>query len=347
MTFVTKRKIDELGRFVLPADHRNHYRIKEGDGVIITLVGQSILVTKTDQISPDAKIVDALGRIVIPKAIRSKLNLEPRSDLEIRATENGILLTPSVDTSEISTSDYQVLRSMIPEGSSTYEQDYRQQRQEYHNMMDEAGHGEAFDLIKKLGIMSDIDKRFLALPHVINPTIKLAYDKCLLMLDSWAMLKGGRIKGEVSYERFDAIITVIFPFFEFLEGSSIEYLRFLTMYARNVTFQPSDDGNIEMHVCFDYFEDIGDKDAIIEEEIQKHPELVEALNASADKERTLILEDPTMYAFLTKAAESIGVTPEEYLDRFEDVWEENPMAIMELLHNELRKKKECNDEKDE
>jgi len=347
MTFVTKRKIDELGRFVLPADHRNHYRIKEGDGVIITLVGQSILVTKTDQISPDAKIVDALGRIVIPKAIRSKLNLEPKSDLEIKATENGILLTPSADKPEISPADYQALLSMIPEGSTTYEQDYRQQRQEYHKMMDNAGHGEAFDLIKELGIMSDIDKRFLALPHVINPAIKLAYDKCLLMLDSWAMLKGGRIKGEVSYERFDAVIKVVFPFFEFLEGSSIEYLRFLTMYARNVTFQPSDDGNIEMHVCFDYFEDIGDKDAIIEEEIQKHPELVEALNASADKERTLILEDPTMYAFLTKAAESIGVTPEEYLDRFEDVWEENPMAIMELLHNELRKKNECNDEKDE
>ena len=347
MTFVTKRKIDELGRFVLPADHRNHYGIKEGDGVTITLAGPSILVTKTDQISPEAKIVDALGRIVIPKAIRSKLSLEPKSALEIRATENGILLTPSADKAEFSPSDYQALLSMVPEGSNTYKQDYRRQRQEYHRMMDGAGHGEAFDLIKELGIMSDIDKRFLALPHVINPAIKLAYDKCLLMLDSWAMLKGGRIKGEVSYEHFDAVITVIFPFFEFLEGSSIEYLRFLTMYARNVTFQPTDDGNIELRVYFDYFEDIGDKDAIIEEEIQKHPELVEALNASADKERTMILEDPTMYAFLAKAAESIGVTPEEYLDRFEDVWEENPMVIMELLHNELRKKNETKTENDE
>ena len=87
-----------------------------------------------------------------------------------------------------------------------------------------------------------------------------------------------------------------------------------------------------------------DKDAIIEEEIQKHPELVDALNASADRERELLMEDPIVSAFLAQAAEQMGVTPEEYLARFEEVWEDDPMTIMELLHNEFRKKAERHQE---
>ena len=339
MTFVIKRKIDELGRFVLPADHRRHYGISDGDGVSITLTEKGILVQKEDGYSAESKIVDALGRILIPKPIRKKLNLVAKSVLEVHTHEDGILLVPSTAAEDKPTLPrIDTLLTMLPEENNTYEQDYREKRKQYNEMMSATGHDEAFDLIKQIGIMADIDKRFMELPHIINPTAKVAYEKCLLMLDSWAMLKGGRIKGEVSYEQFDAVISVIFPFFEFLDYSSIEYLRYLSMNARTITFTTTEDGNIEMRVRFDYFEDIGDKDAIIEEEIQKHPELVDALNASADRERELLLEDPIMSAFLSQAAEQIGVTPEEYLARFEEVWEDDPMTIMELLHNEFRKK---------
>lgn len=339
MTFVIKRKIDELGRFVLPADHRRHYGISDGDGVSITLTEKGILVQKEDGYSAESKIVDALGRILIPKPIRKKLNLVAKSVLEVHIHEDGILLVPSTAAEDKPTLPrIDTLLTMLPEENNTYEQDYREKRKQYNEMMSATGHDEAFDLIKQIGIMADIDKRFMELPHIINPTAKVAYEKCLLMLDSWAMLKGGRIKGEVSYEQFDAVISVIFPFFEFLDYSSIEYLRYLSMNARTITFTTTEDANIEMRVRFDYFEDIGDKDAIIEEEIQKHPELVDALNASADRERELLLEDPIMSAFLSQAAEQIGVTPEEYLARFEEVWEDDPMTIMELLHNEFRKK---------
>ena len=345
MTFVIKRKIDELGRFVLPADHRRYFGINDGDGVSMTLTENGILVKKEDGYSDETKIVDALGRILIPKPIRSKLNLVPKSVLEVHPNENGILLVPSTaEEDKPPLPGVDTLLKMIPEGSTTYEQDYREKRKQYHEMMSAAGSDEAFELIKGLGIMADIDKRFMELPHIINPIVKVAYEKCLLMLDSWAMLKGGRIKGEVSYEHFDAVISVIFPFFEFLDYNSIEYLRYLSMNARTITFTTTDDGNIEMRVRFDYFEDIGDKDAIIEEEIQKHPELVDALNASADRERELLMEDPIMSAFLAQAAEQMGVTPEEYLARFEAVWEDDPMTIMELLHNEFRKKAERNQE---
>ena len=94
MTFVIKRKIDELGRLVLPIDHRNHYGITAGDPLLITETGNGILVRKAPEYTDEVKIVDELGRVVIPKRIREDFNLEAKSVLAILATENGILLKP-------------------------------------------------------------------------------------------------------------------------------------------------------------------------------------------------------------------------------------------------------------
>ena len=341
MTFVIKRKIDELGRLVLPIDHRNHYGISSGDPLFVIETEDGILVRKATEYTDDVKIVDELGRIVIPKGIRKAFNLEAKSTLEIHATEDGILLKP--DASERSTTQTVKKASaepVVPGTYDIYEKDYSEERRAYHAMRTAHGADEAFDLIKSRGIMAAIDKRFLELPHVINPAKKLAYDKCLQMLDSWAMLKGARIRGEVDYVHFDAHIEMVCPFFEFFEDRTFEYLRFLMTGARNITFTPTDDGEIKMRACFDYFEDIGDKDQIIEEELAKHSDVVDALNDAADIDRKIILSDPVMSAFITQAADEIGVTADEYLDRFEEIMDENPMTILNLLHHEFRKRAE-------
>ena len=131
MTFVIKRKIDELGRFVLPADHRRYFGINDGDGVSITLTENGILVKKEDGYSDETKIVDALGRILIPKPIRSKLNLVPKSVLEVHPNENGILLVPSTaEEDKPPLPGVDTILKMIPEGSTTYEQDYREKRKQ-------------------------------------------------------------------------------------------------------------------------------------------------------------------------------------------------------------------------
>jgi AbrB family looped-hinge helix DNA binding protein len=343
MTFVIKRKIDELGRLVLPIDHRNHYGITAGDPLLITETEDGILVRKAPEYTDEVKIVDELGRVVIPKRIRATYNLEAKSALEIHSADNGILLKP--DTAEPSTTTPVKKASAEPATPGTYdiyEKDYSAERKDYHAMRTAHGADEAFDLIKSRGIMSAIDKRFLELPHVINPVKKLAYDKCLQMLDSWAMLKGANICGTVDYVHFDAHIEMVCPFFEFFEERTFEYLRFLMSGARNITFTPTDDGEIKMRACFDYFEDIGDKDKIIEEEIAKHADVVDALNEAADIDRKIIMSDPVMSGFITQAAEEIGITADEYLDRFEKLMDENPMTILSLLHNEFRKKAEDN-----
>ena len=82
------------------------------------------------------------------------------------------------------------------------------------------------------------------------------------------------------------------------------------------------------------------KDKIIEEEIAKHADVVDALNEAADIDRKIIMSDPVMSAFITQAADEIGITADEYLDRFEELMDENPMTVLNLLHNEFRKRAE-------
>jgi len=339
MTFVIKRKIDELGRLVLPIDHRNHYNISSGDAVSITIVDKGFLIKKVNKITDECKFVDALGRIVVPKHVRETFNLETKSSVEIHAAEEGILLIPctATDTPVNITADN---HSKDTSKNEVYEKDYASTRKAYHTLLSNNGGDEAYDLIKSRGIMQAIDKRFLELPHIINPEKKKAYDKCLQILDSWAMLKGCKIRGEVDYTHFDAHIEMESKFFEFFEARSFDYLRNVLDGARSITFTPTNEDEIRMTACFDYFENIGDMDKIIEEEIAKHADVVEALNYSADLERNIVLSDPIMYNFLSKAAEEAGTTPEEFLEIFESVWEENPMVILELLHNEFRKRAE-------
>ena len=127
MTFVIKRKIDELGRLVLPIDHRNHYEIAAGDPLLVTDTGDGILVRKAPVYTDEVKIVDELGRVVIPKRIRENFNLVAKSVLNILATEEGILLKP--DTTEPSTTKAVEKAPAEPETPGTYdiyEKDYRQ-----------------------------------------------------------------------------------------------------------------------------------------------------------------------------------------------------------------------------
>ena len=49
------------------------------------------------------------------------------------------------------------------------------------------------------------------------------------------------------------------------------------------------------------------------------------------QEGIVFLKDPVMNAALTVIAASVGVTPEEYLLRFEEVLEENPDILINTV----------------
>ncbi len=96
MEFVITRKIDRLGRMVLPVEIRRFYRLSAGDTISIQL-GQNEMILKKEsyQTGFSYKKMDDLGRIVIPKKMRDHFNLQKKEWLAILPCEDGIHLCPT------------------------------------------------------------------------------------------------------------------------------------------------------------------------------------------------------------------------------------------------------------
>ena len=98
MKFEIKRKIDELGRIVLPIDLRNYYEIGSGDIVVLLPVREGVQIAKADlfilnQLPKDVTVsVDELGRIVIPAVFRKQFGLEAKDTMCIVPHETCMLM---------------------------------------------------------------------------------------------------------------------------------------------------------------------------------------------------------------------------------------------------------------
>lgn len=89
------RKVDELGRFVLPKELRDSMTICRNDHLDISQDGEEIVVTMAE---PGMGIgvrrrLDCLGRLVLPKELRDTLDIVEGTPLEIYINgENEIRL---------------------------------------------------------------------------------------------------------------------------------------------------------------------------------------------------------------------------------------------------------------
>ena len=221
-----------------------------------------------------------------------------------------------------------------------YERDYSQEVMDFRKKTYTQSTADAWDFVVNKGIMKSIGERFRELPHIIIPQNKLLFEECEKKLDRFAFLHAGKIRSVVSYENFDAHIYVELPFFEF-HGEDLELLRFLTNSMDMVHFYTTDSGGIRLSVSLEYFYDAGDKDAIIAEEVSKHPELSDMMCKKEDEEKEIVLNDPQLRAIIEKLAEGTGLSPEEYYDQFDAMLKEHPEIFDELLTkglDEQRKK---------
>lgn len=220
-----------------------------------------------------------------------------------------------------------------------YEHDYADQVKQIREMSHTEVGEQAWNYAVDEGVMKSIGERLRALPHIIIPRNKEIFVKCEKMLDRMAFHRGGYIKSVISYDSFDAYIYLELPFFEFY-GESMETLRYISDNVRSVTITPSKNNHIRIWVRVNYFEDIGDKDAIIDEEVGSHPELVDMLVRKREEEKALIMNTPELYAMIEKGAEGTGMTPEEWYDYMEAMIEKHPEILDEFIEESLRKKRE-------
>ena len=219
-----------------------------------------------------------------------------------------------------------------------YERDYR----EAHRLMGSCTYTEekeeAFQSALKSGVYKAIDERIRELPHVLNPVKKAAYDKCLAILERYAARWGGYIKGVVSYKSYDASIELDLPFHEFIVRDNMDDLVFIAQNARYVLFSPTEDGRVQLILRFNYFEEVGDVETIIEEELQKRPDLCESLMRSHNSEIEQILSNPYMVAMIEPQAQRNGMSVEEYVLYINKMIEEYPEQFAKFLDEELKRK---------
>ena len=186
------------------------------------------------------------------------------------------------------------------------------------------------ELAKTTGFFRAYDELMRSMPKYINQTDKQNYEELLLRLDALAKRKGGKIKGIVSYEHWDAHIYITLPFFEFVHKDEKELLNDLETKAHSLTFTVTDDGKIQLSVMINYFDEIGDKDALFSQAIDGNDELIEAITANIEQRKQKIIEHPLMGKIIETAAHNLGITAKEYLDRvFED--DSDPELQMQFI----------------
>lgn len=90
------RKVDELGRVVLPISLRGNLKLYTGAKLQLYIDDDFIILEKYNDTKNNdialTRIIDGLGRIVLPKELRDTLNIPYKTSLEIYLFKNGIAL---------------------------------------------------------------------------------------------------------------------------------------------------------------------------------------------------------------------------------------------------------------
>jgi len=148
-----------------------------------------------------------------------------------------------------------------------------------------------------------------AIPKVIVPEDKANYEYLLAKCDEMAKRWGGKIRGIVDYQKWDAHIYLTLPFAEFGCDEELALLKEIAEKSHSVTFSATKDGKVELNIFFYYFQEIADKRAIFEEEILKDNELVALLEKH--NEETNEYKSAVIHWFIEYAVQKTGKSREE------------------------------------
>ena len=172
---------------------------------------------------------------------------------------------------------------------------------------------------------------------------KRKYEYLLSQLDELAEYHGGRIKGIVSYQKWESHIFLEVPYLEFGNDKEHQLLKDVNEMADLVTVAATEGGWIRISVMINYFEDVvsdEEKSAILLEEFKKHPGLLakledyrrqceEALYAQA-KSNDAIAD------FLSHMEAQSGISQDKIFEEFISGLEDDPVGFGSALHEKIQ-----------
>ena len=101
--------------------------------------------------------------------------------------------------------------------------------------------------------------------------------------------------------------------------------------GKTVTFTVTPEGNVRMKMLIDYFDIVGNVDAMLEEEILNNPNLVAMLEEADRSEKRRLMTNPQIAIMVRLGAESMGISEEEYLDKIVKFLRNPPEGFMEKI----------------
>ena len=212
-----------------------------------------------------------------------------------------------------------------------YERNYKDKKTQRDGNKSTEISTQIFDYLIASGALSAMEDTYAQMPRVINEENSAAYNRFLTALDQIAKTFGGKIKGEIDYQNWEASIYVILPFVEFSSVEELQLLKDIASYCQTVTFTNTSDGNIRMKLLFDYFDVIEIVEDTLEKEIASCPELVAMLEEADRMEKQQLMSDPQIAMIVQLGAESTGVSEVEYLDHLVKFLRNPPEGFLEKV----------------
>lgn len=86
------RKLDELGRLVIPSEYRKN-KVEDGKTPVkVYNIGDYVIVELLDKVNESTKKFDELGRIVVQIEIRKKLNWKQNDKIKVWESGNFFIM---------------------------------------------------------------------------------------------------------------------------------------------------------------------------------------------------------------------------------------------------------------
>jgi hypothetical protein len=190
-----------------------------------------------------------------------------------------------------------------------FERDYKEEHKRSAAEEESSTSAAIFDRVMNSNFLKAYSDKMDAIPKVIVPEDKANYEYLLAKCDEMAKHWGGKIRGIVDYQKWDAHIYLTLPFAEFGCDEDLALLKEIAEKSHSVTFSATKDGKVELNIFIYYFEEIADKRAMLETEIMKDNELV-ALLEKQSKE-TNAYKAAVIHWFIEYIVKKTGKSREE------------------------------------
>ena len=136
--------------------------------------------------------------------------------------------------------------------NEVYEKDYGE---EFQERADKAKGKDFIDALMDVGFFQAYQEEMNKIPKRVVPKEKADYEYLLGECDAYGRQFGGKIRGEVDYQKWQAPIDLYQTHFEFCDREALTLLKEIAERAENVTFSIKD-GLLRMTVFVGYFDEV-------------------------------------------------------------------------------------------